>query len=92
MVITARLTAYLDGALHIGEDMNLHGFACILDGKTVPGENRARGDRFNSALRFTAEHHDIVVIVVSSDRPVSIIQDGIELNAQCEWNSVSACS
>ncbi len=81
----------LDGALHIGEDMNLHGFACILDGRTVPGENRARGARFNSALRFTAEHPNIVVIVVSSDRPVSIIQEGVELNAQCEWNSVSAC-
>jgi len=81
----------LDGALHICKDMNLHGFACILDGRTVPGENRARGARFNSALRFTAEHPNIVVIVVSSDRPVSIIQEGVELNAQCEWNSVSAC-
>jgi len=81
----------LDGALHIGADMKLHRFACILDGRAFPGENRARGARFNSALRFTAQHPNIVVVVVSSDRPVSIIQEGVELNAQCEWNLVSAC-
>ena len=83
--------AALDGALHIGSDLMLHGFACILDGSAIPGEDRARGARFNSALRFTAEHHDIVIVVVSSDRPVSLIQEGVELNAKCEWKMVSAC-
>jgi hypothetical protein len=58
----------------------------LLDGRTVPGENRARGARFNSALRFTAANDDMIVIVVSSDRPVSIIQRGIELTARCEWS------
>jgi hypothetical protein len=79
----------VDGALHIGSDGYLHGFACLLDGRNVPGENRARGARFNSALRFTAEHENLIVVVVSSDRPVSIIQGGVELTAQCEYKPLT---
>ena len=67
----------VDGALHLGGDLKLHGFACLLDGHYIPGEDRARGARFNSALRFTAEHDNIIVIVVSSDDHVSIMIDGI---------------
>jgi len=80
--------AKLDGALHIGRDVKLHGFGCLMDGRSVPGENRARGARFNSALRFTAEHEDIIVVVVSSDRPVSIIKNGVELTARCHFNQI----
>lgn len=85
----ARSLSKLDGAIHIGIDLRLHGFACLLDGHRVHGEDRARGARFNSALRFTAEHPNIIVIVVSSDRPVSVIQDGVELNAQCELKAMT---
>lgn len=81
--------AKVDGALHIGADLKLHGFACLLDGRTIPGENRARGARFNSALRFSAFRRNLIIIVVSSDRPVSVIQEGVELNAFCEWKPVS---
>jgi hypothetical protein len=85
--------AKVDGALHIGADTNLHGFACLLDGRTVPGEDRARGARYNSALRFTSEHADIfVVVVVSSDRPVSVFQEGVEINAQCQWKPEFTCA
>jgi hypothetical protein len=79
----------VDGALHIGADMHLHGFACLLDGRTIVGEDRARGARYNSALRFSAEHANIIVVVVSSDRPVSIIQSGVEINAACQWKPIS---
>lgn len=82
--------ARMDGALHIRGDLQLHGFACILDGHAVPGENRSRGARFNSALRFTAEHSNVVVVVVSADRPVSVIQEGAELSARCEWAPISS--
>lgn len=84
-LIFAKSASKVDGALHIGGDAMLHGFACLLDGRSVPGENRARGARFNSALRFTTEHQDVIVVVVSVDRPVSIIRGGVELTAQCEW-------
>jgi hypothetical protein len=83
--------AKMDGALHIGADLHLHGFACLLDGRSVPGENMARGARFNSALRFSAENEHVIVVVVSSDRPASTIQHGTELTALCEWSPVHRC-
>jgi hypothetical protein len=83
--------ARVDGALHLGKDLKLHAFACLLDGRRVSGEDRSRGARFNSALRFTAENENIIVVVVSSDRPVSIIQNGVELTGACEWTPVSHC-
>ncbi|NCC25311.1 MAG: DNA-binding protein [Deltaproteobacteria bacterium] len=88
----AKSLAMLDGALHIGADLKVHGFACLLDGLAVAGENRARGARFNSALRFTAVHESMIVVAVSADRPVAIIQGGVELTARCEWKPVWACS
>ena len=81
----------VDGALHIGRDLHLFGFACLLDGHAIAGEDRARGARFNSALRFTALHSNLFVIVVSADRPVSIIQEGVEVSAQCPYQPVSTC-
>ncbi len=87
----AKSLSRVDGALHIGSDLCLHGFACLLDGHALHNENRARGARFNSALRFTAEHANMIIIVVSSDRPVSIIQGGVELTAQCEWQPLVSC-
>jgi len=81
----------VDGALHIRADNRLHRFACLLDGPATPGEDRARGARYNSALRFTAQHEDVIVVVVSSDRPVSIIQNGMELTAVCPWKPPTAC-
>ncbi len=82
MLDLAKSLSKVDGALHIGADLHLHGFACLLDGRSIAGENRARGARFNSALRFTAEHEDLIVVVVSSDRPVSVIHRGVDLNAR----------
>ena len=84
--------AKVDGALHIGADIKLHGFACLLDGRSVPGEDRSRGARYNSALRFTAEHTNIFVVVVSSDRPVSVFQEGVEISAQCQWKPEFTCA
>jgi len=78
----------IDGAVHLAKDAMIHGFACLLDGKTISWENMARGARYNSALRFSAATPKVIVVVVSSDRPVSIIYNGIELNAFCRWKPV----
>ncbi len=86
----AKSLSRVDGALHIGADLHLHGFACLLDGHAIVGENRARGARYNSALRFTAAHDHIIAVVVSSDRPVSIVQSGIEISAACQWKPLSS--
>ena len=88
----ATALAKVDGALHI--DMmylKLHAFATLLDGRAVAGENRSRGARFNSALRFTADHDQVIVVVVSSDRPISVIQHGTELKAACDWEPRYQC-
>ena len=87
----AQSLSKLDGALHIGSNSELYGFGCILDGLAVKGEDRARGARFNSALRFTSQYKNVIVVVVSEDKPVSVIQGGIELKAFCSWNPTSAC-
>ena len=91
MLKMAKSLIKVDGALHIGADQHLHGFACLLDGRSFPGEDLARGARYNSALRFTAEHHKIIVVVVSSDRPVSVIQQGVDVNAVCSWRQAGGC-
>lgn len=84
----AKTLARVDGALHIDiRTLRLVAFATLMDGKAVPAENRARGARYNSALRFSAEHPDLFVVVVSSDRPISIIQHGAELSSRCEWHA-----
>lgn len=87
----AKSLAHVDGALHLGADFRLHGFACLLDGRSIVGEDRARGARFNSALRFTAGNPGLVVVVVSADRPISVIMEGVELSAQCALETPPTC-
>jgi len=78
----------IDGAVHITSDLCIRGFGCLLDGKTIDWENMARGARYNSALRFSASQSKVIVVVVSADRPVSIIYNGIEINAYSDWRPV----
>ncbi len=89
MLDLAKSLSKVDGALHIGADLHLHAFACILDGRSIPVENRARGARFNSALRFSAENRNTIVIVISADRPVSVLHKGVDLTARQEWEPLS---
>ncbi len=88
----ARSLLKIDGAVHLTGDSHIHGFACLLDGTTIKHENMARGARYNSALRFSSNHPKIIIVVVSSDRPVSIIHNGIEINASRLWKPVYAMS
>ena len=61
---------------------------CWMDGP-FPVKS-GKGARYNSALRFTNEHKNILVVVVSSDRPISVIQEGVEISAQCQWNPAAS--
>ena len=85
----AAALAKVDGALHIDSNLRLRTFACLLDGPSLPSEDRARGARYNSALRFTAMHPGLLVVVVSSDRPVSVIQNGEDLSRNPVWPAIS---
>ena len=82
----------VDGALHLRADLQLHAFACLLDGHSIPGEDRARGARYNSALRFSTEHPRTVIVVVSADRPVSVIQHGKEIRLRNDLDPSSHCA
>jgi hypothetical protein len=92
LVELAKSLTRVDGALHIGTDCQLYGFAHLLDGHSILAEDRARGARYNSALRFTAEHDNIIVIVVSADKPVSVIKKGVEASGVCHWRSIATSS
>jgi len=84
----AAALAKVDGALHIDRNLRLRAFACLMDGPSLPSEDRARGARYNSALRFTAMHPGLLVVVVSSDRPVSVIQNGLDLSQPPVWPAI----
>jgi len=81
-----------DGGLHIRSDIVLHGFGCLLDGISIPGEDRARGARYNSALRFTAIRQNTIIVVVSSDRPVSVIYRGCEVRKRQLFTPKERCT
>ncbi len=82
----------VDGALHLRADLQLHACACLLDGHSIAGEDRARGARYNSALRFSAEHPETIIVVVSADRPVSVIQQGTQIRSSCTSPLSSQCT
>lgn len=81
----------VDGALRIRADLKLHDFACLLDGYRLGVENRARGARYNSSLRFSYHHPKTIVVVVSSDRPVSIIHHGKEFVSKYSYAADTTC-
>jgi len=90
-LMLAGALAKVDGALHIRTDLQLHSFACLLDGHRIKNENRARGARYNSALRFTAQYPETIVVVVSADRPVSVFRQGKEISSEYSIGDSSHC-
>lgn len=73
--LTTRMCA-VDGAVILDSSLSVRAFGCLLDGMISSEENRARGSRYNSAMRYTHFHPDAVVVVVSSDGPVSVFVNG----------------
>jgi hypothetical protein len=68
-----RLTA-IDGAVVLDPDGRCHAMGIILDGTAGSGGTRARGARFNSAVRYAAGHPGrCVILVVSEDGMVDLV-------------------
>ena len=64
----------VDGAIILGPDGQCYAFGVILDGVATRSENRARGSRFNSAVRYEhTANAGSMLIVVSDDRLVDLI-------------------
>ena len=78
--IACRL-AQIDGSIQIDRKGNLLRFGCLLDGLTTDTEDRSRGARFNSAVRFTAVNRDAIAFVVSSDGPLTCVVDGRQVRS-----------
>lgn len=69
----ARL-ASVDGAVILGPDARCHAFGVILDGVANEGGDRARGSRFNSAVRYqNMETAGSVIIVISDDGTIDLL-------------------
>ena len=67
----------VDGAVIIGPDGRCHAFGVILDGVANEGGDRARGSRFNSAVRYqnmeTAGSIGSMIIVISDDGTIDML-------------------
>jgi hypothetical protein len=64
----------IDGAVLFDPDGTCHAAGVILDGRAAPGGTRARGSRFNSAVRYEKENvAKCLVLVVSEDGMVDLI-------------------
>ena len=64
----------VDGAIVLGPDGRCHAFGVILDGFATSSGDRARGARFNSAVRYQqASEIATMVIVISDDGTVDLI-------------------
>lgn len=64
----------VDGATLLGPDGTCYAFGMILDGRSVSYGDRARGSRYNSALRYQrASENGTMVIVISDDGNANII-------------------
>jgi len=69
----------VDGALFFDHSMALLAFGAILAGQAKVAGRAERGSRYNSALNYSANNPECVVIVVSSDGPICYLQAGQEL-------------
>ena len=64
----------VDGAVIIGPDGRCHAFGVILDGVANGGGDRARGSRFNSAVRYqNMETAGSMIIVISDDGTIDLL-------------------
>lgn len=64
----------IDGAVLIDTEGTCHAFGVILDGEATDKGDRARGSRFNSAIRYQRSHSDSTfVIVVSVDGGINLV-------------------
>ena len=69
----ARL-GHIDGAIILGPEGRCYAFGVILDGLATTSSDRARGARFNSAVRYQrTSNTGTMVIVISDDGTVDLI-------------------
>lgn len=68
----AELASKVDGACMMDRSGSFYAFGCILSGEASEKEDRGRGARHNSAIRYTESFEGSLAIVVSEDGPVTV--------------------
>lgn len=88
-----RLCSGIDGAILVDPTGICHAIGVILDGMAVEGGTRARGARYNSAVRYVAfckqKGHRVLAVVFSEDRTIDFIPSPIatpeHTQQQLQW-------
>ena len=89
----------IDGAIFLGPDGRCHAIGVILDGLATSSGDRARGARFNSAIRYQrSSKFGTLVIVISDDDTVDLIPELMPriqrqevedaVNSFCEYSGI----
>lgn len=65
----------VDGAILLDPDGRCYAFGVILDGKASGKGDRARGSRFNSAVRYQKMIQEALLVVISDDGTAELIPD-----------------
>jgi hypothetical protein len=69
------LVTAIDGSVLVDLNGTCHAIGVILDGLADDACTPERGSRYNSAVRYYAQHRDTMVVVKSEDGMVSIFPD-----------------
>ena len=73
---TIKSITSIDGALLLDKDGLCHSIGVTLDGEAVDKENRSRGSRYNSAVRYVERNKDkAIAIIASEDGMVQLYPD-----------------
>jgi hypothetical protein len=89
-ITQAAWLAGIDGAVVVTPQGLLTRFACMLDGSSTGTEVLSRGARFNTAMRYSAAHPTDLLMVVSSDGPLTVFAGGQALYPPPPVNVVAA--
>ncbi len=66
----------IDGAILVDPTATCHGLGVILDGAAASGGDRARGARYNSAVRYLGSASSpTVIVIVSEDGMINLLPD-----------------
>ena len=73
---TIKSITSIDGGLLLDKDGLCHSIGVTLDGEAVDKENRSRGSRYNSAVRYVERNKDkAIAIIASEDGMVQLYPD-----------------
>jgi len=88
----AKSLSKVDGALHIGQDLRLHGFcvSALTGGQYL--ERIGPGGRVSiQPCGSRPSDGTFLSSWCRVDRPVATIQEGVEISAQCQWIPLTSC-